>query len=294
MRKNIAITGGYGYLGSNLAKLLNTKFNIFFLEKINKKNISLSQKSNIKTFDINEINKIFFKKYKIDTIIHLGWTAKYFNSKNKQQKNFLISKKLLENSLNSNCNFIFSSTSAVYGDSLLKKPILNEYAKSKLKFENHLKKFFLKKNKIYVLRLFNIYGLNESMKKKRASSIYKFIKSLKKEKQITLYNGIKYKGKEISPSREWLHVQDACKIIELLISKKIKNGVYDVSCKEKVSFDDLAKLLIQKFKYGDIKYSRMPKYKKLNYQRFNFSTKKHISNFLKYKFLSLEKGIEIH
>ena len=37
MKKNIAITGGYGYLGSNLAKLLKSKFNIVFFEKKIKK-----------------------------------------------------------------------------------------------------------------------------------------------------------------------------------------------------------------------------------------------------------------
>ena len=63
---------------------------------------------------------------------------------------------------------------------------------------------------------------------------------------------------------------------------------------EKVSYDDLAKLIIKKFKYGNIKYSKIPKYKKLNYQRFNFSTNKHISNFLKYEFLSIVKGLKIY
>lgn len=294
MKKNLAISGGHGYLGSNLVKLLNTKFNIIFLEKKNFKNKSFKKNSKIKSYNINKIDNIFLQKYKIDTVIHLGWTAKYFNSSVKQKKNFLISKKLFKYSLKANCNFIFSSTSAIYGDSLIKKPYLNEYAKSKLKFENFLKRFFSIKNNVYSLRFFNIYGLNESMKKNKASSIYKFIKSLKRNKEIILYKGIKYKGEEISPSREWLHINDACKIIEIMISKKIKNGVYDVSCKEKVSFDYLAKQIIKRFKYGNIKYTKIPNYKRFNYQRYNFSTKRHISNFIRYKFLSLVKGLEIY
>lgn len=294
MKKTIAITGGYGYLGSNLVRLLNSTFNIVLIIKPNNKRRMLCKGAKIKVFDIKKLNQFFFKEYKINTVIHLGWTTRYLNSKLKQKRNFLISKKILNFALAANCNFIFVSTSAIYGDSLLKKPNLNEYAKSKLKFENYLKKFFFKKNKIFCLRMFNIYGHDKSMKKNKASSIFKFIQSLKKTKLIYLYRGIKFKKREISPSREWLHVRDACKIIKILISKKIKNGVYDVSCKEKISFDYLAQLIIKKFKYGNIKYLKIPNYKKLNYQRYNFSTNKHISNFIRYKFLCLANGLKLY
>ena len=293
MKKNLAITGGYGFLGNNLVKILNSNFNIIFLEKPSKIKKAFHKQSKIKIFDISKVNVIFLKKYKINTIIHLAWTTRYFNSKLMQKKNFLISKKLLNSSLKANCNFIFSSTSAIYGDSLLKKPYLNEYAKFKLKFENHLKHFFSLKNKIYCLRLFNIYGNDESKKKDKASSVYKFVQSLKNTKKIILYKGIKYQGKEISPSREWLFVKDACKIIKILISKKIKNGIYDVSCKEKISFDYLASLIIKQFGYGEIKYSKIPSYKKLNYQRHNFSTDKHISSLIRYKFTGIIRALRI-
>ena len=76
------------------------------------------------------------------------------------------------------------------------KPI-NFYSKSKLMFDNFVRKKGSLRNKsnIIGLRFFNVFGNGEKHKNLMASSIYQFYKQNKEKEEITLF---KYKNKKIS------------------------------------------------------------------------------------------------
>tara|TARA_B100000925_G_C21964174_1_gene454744 strand:- start:359 stop:1261 length:903 start_codon:yes stop_codon:yes gene_type:complete len=291
MKKNIIITGCAGYLGQNLAIKLRPDFKLFQFEnnpKLKKKSYKIKEK----IFNIKDLDSKFLQKNQIKIIIHLGWKTKNFFSRNIHTKNFNLSKKIFKLAIQNKCDFIFSSTSAVYGDSFLKKPYLNQYSKKKLMFDNYLKSYFsLKHIRIYSLRLFNIYGKNEFIKKNKASSVFKFIQSLKKTGKIFLYKGFRRNNKYISPAREWLNIDDACSIIKMICIKSLNSNIYDVSCKQKITFDKLANTIINIHGSGKVVYKKVPQSKKKYYQRLNTSTNRHIKNYLNYDFINIEKGI---
>ena len=198
LNKNILITGGAGYIGSNLSNYLNKKKNKIFViddlssgkkERLNKniffKKVCISDTDNIKKILIeNNISVVVHLAGKINAHESQKYKKEYFKT------NYFLSRKLYEAVIKSNVKkFIFASTAAVYGDykRLFKetdknRPI-NNYGSSKLKFEKYLNT--KKKISHVILRFFNVTGnyfIKSINKNKNDSVILKLYKAYKKKK----------------------------------------------------------------------------------------------------------------
>jgi len=197
MKKNkghILVTGGFGYIGYELCKLLNKKKESFFIldNLTNSKKKPEFAKIFIKS-DIKNLHKIkrIIKKHNIDTVIHLA--AKIYANESFLKKklyirnNYLYSKKLYDLCSDMQVtNFIFSSTAAVYGNRKIKfkendiRMPINPYGFSKNKFENYM---INKKYKINyaIIRFFNVVGrYQKNNYKKNLSALEKMKISFKK------------------------------------------------------------------------------------------------------------------
>lgn len=210
--KNILITGGAGFIGSNLTKsLLKHKRNIqitcldnfdnFYSPKVKRANIKTYLKnSNYKLVegDIRDLNRIKTKLSKhYDVIIHLaakvGVIPSLQNPMLYTDVNVMGTQKLLEFARESHCKkFIFASSSSVYGvnpnvpwnenESVL-KPI-SPYASTKISGEllGHVYAQ-LYNFQFIALRLFTVYGPGQ----RPDLAIYKFVKLISEGKPITIY-----------------------------------------------------------------------------------------------------------
>ena len=126
--KNILITGGAGFIGSNLSEyLLNNGYNVIIVDDLSTGEIKNISKLKVKFYqrDVLDINKINFKK-KIDIIIHLAAKAEILISKDKESIYSRSNLNALQSLLNFASRkkikkFIFASSASIYGDTMNKK-----------------------------------------------------------------------------------------------------------------------------------------------------------------------------
>lgn len=311
----ILITGSLGYVGSHISTFFEKK-NINF---VGIDNLSYSYKNNIFNkkkhyiFDISDKIKLIniFKKYNINTVIHCAAFSyvleaesnknKYFNNNVKKTKNFInLCKKYGIK------NFIFMSSSNVYGENLTNSTFLendptspkNFYGKNKLLIENYLKK--IKFEKLIILRLFNVIGVfNKKFKpfkfknKNYQRLIFKLFHNLKFKKKTNI-NFIQIKNKKIFPARDFIDILDLSKILLKILKnlsqqKKIYE-IFNIGSGQSTSIDEITKLINKKFtKKLLINYVNLSK-KELVITKASI---KKIKKFVNYnKFVSLEKSLK--
>ena len=257
-KKKILITGGSGYIGSCLSFALSKKYKIFTID-ISKKNIFLKKKSIIHIrgdlYDKKFVKKIL-NEIKPEIIIHLAGQStidltdklrkKYLRNNLGVTKNIINCLKEIKKTTVK--KFIFSSTAAVYKDSLFKlkenNPINsnNIYGQSKIKSElyivNNLKKISIN---YCILRFFNVAG---SLKKGRVGEFHSpethlipiLINSLLKSKKFFIY-GNDYKTLDGTCIRDYIHIEDLIKGIQnsILFLNTNKEGIFNLGSKNGTS-----------------------------------------------------------
>ena len=248
MKKIIVVTGGAGFIGSNLIDYLlkNTNFKIISIDNYstgNKKNHLKSK--NVRYLEGNtlNINTILSKiKKNIHTIFHFGEFARIFQSFNKFQEcletNSTGSKEVFKFCLDNNIKLIYSATSASLGNKG-KDENLSPYAFTKaknLELLNNLKKWF--KFKYEVIYFYNVYGPKQISKGNMATVIGIFEECLRKKKPLSVV-------RPGTQSRRFTHIDDT---INTCIEawKKNKCSHYSISSKKSYTILDVAKMFNSK------------------------------------------------
>jgi len=291
MRNLIIVTGGAGFVGSNLINLL--------LKKTNKKILSIdnyssgSKKNHIKnkrvryifgnTLNIEE--KISKYKKDINAVFHFGEFPRIYQSFKK------FDECLMSNSIGTNAVFkyclqnkiklIYSATSATLGNDGKDKN-LSPYAftKSKnLELLENLKKWF--KFKFEVVYFYNVYGPGHIKKGPMATVIGIFENSFKNKKPLTVV-------KPGSQTRRFTHIRDTVNVCyEAWIKNKCAH--YSISHKQSYSIIEVAKMFKSKIVYlkkrpGERFASALTKISLNNkvFRRFGkIDLKDYISSFIK-------------
>ena len=305
----IIVTGGSGFIGSNLIKELNKRGfkDIYIFDKVSKlKKKNLENIYFKKIYHKSEIFKFLNKNIKkIRVIFHLGactntqetnWDYLYEN-------NFLFTKKLVEFSSINEKKLIYASSASIYGKktgntdelkNLDNLEPLNFYSKSKILLDQFVKKNIKKKMQIVGLRYFNVYGLNESHKLGMASPVHSFFNQIKTKNKCKIFdnfNGFK-KGEH---TRDFVSVKDCVSVNIWAMKKKIDYPtILNVGSGKSHTFNFVAKEIIKNFQRGKIEYIKFPNKLKKGYQ---CKTKANLNNlrslgYIK-KFINLRDGIQI-
>ncbi len=244
MKNYVVVTGGAGFVGSNLIEFLvkKTKYKILSIDNYssgNKKNHIKNKKIKYLNGNTKNIQKILKKyKKKIHSIFHFGEFARIYQSFLKfdqcHESNTIGSKSVFKFCLDNKIKLIYSATSASLGNSGKDKN-LSPYAftKSKnLELLENLKKWF--KFKYEVIYFYNVYGPRQIKSGDMATVIGIFEKCFEQKKPLTVV-------RPGSQTRRFTHINDTIMTCyEAWKNNKCRH--YSISHKKSYSILKVAKL----------------------------------------------------
>lgn len=307
----IVVTGGAGFIGSNIVKALNDQgqSNIMVVDDltdgtkfVNISDCEISDYLDKEQF-LKELEKPAGIGKEISAILHQGacsstteWDGRYM-----MQNNYEYSKTLLHYCVNHSVPFIYASSAAVYGqgenfaESREHEQPLNVYGYSKFLFDIYVNKHFASaKSQIVGLRYFNVYGPREQHKGSMASVAFHLRNQLFDNGNMRLFEGSDgYADGE--QRRDFVYVGDVAAVNLWLMQNPNVSGVFNVGTGRSQTFNDVAKAVQSYYKRGDINYIPFPDKLKGRYQSF---TQADISKLRQagYQdaFKSVEEGVALY
>ena len=244
MKNIIVVTGGAGFVGTNLISYLlkNTKYKILSIDnyssglKIN--HIKNKKVKYIKGNTKNISTLLSSKKNKINAIFHFGEFSRIYQSFLKMgeciDSNTVGSHAVFNFCLNNKIKLIYSATSASLGNKGRDKD-LSPYAFTKsinLELLENLKRWF--KMKYEVIYFYNVYGPKQISKGNMATVIGIFENAYKNKKPLPVV-------RPGTQSRKFTHISDTVKVC-YDAWKKNKCRHYSISSKKDYSILEVAKL----------------------------------------------------
>ncbi len=282
----IIVTGGAGFIGSNIVQGLNARCisDILVVDDLSdgRKCLNLADADILDYIDKDdflariEAGECFGKA---EAVFHEGacsatteWDGRFM-----MKTNYAFSKTLLAWCQTSRVPLIAASSASVYGMGPefreareYEKP-LNMYAYSKFLFDCHLRRQQLQAP-VASLRYFNVYGPREQHKGGMASVAYHFYQQMCESGRVRLFEGADGYGPG-EQRRDFIHVDDVVSVNLWLLDNPGVSGIFNVGTGKAQSFNDLARAAIKWSKAhgnetGGIDYIPFPEHLRGRYQSF--------------------------
>lgn len=280
----IIVTGGAGFIGSNIVKTLNQqgRTDILVVDDLTegKKFVNLADCEIADYLDKDE----FLERIQagedfitpIDCIFHEGacsatteWDGKFM-----MENNYEYSKELLHYCLERKIPFLYASSASVYGGSSVfkedfqyEKP-LNVYGYSKFQFDQYVRRMLpTAESQIVGFRYFNVYGPREQHKGSMSSVAYHFNNQIPEQGHVNLFAGTEgYDDGE--QRRDFVYVGDVVKVNLWFMQNSDKSGIFNLGTGRSQAFNDVANSVIKWHGTGKINYVPFPDHLKGAYQSF--------------------------
>ena len=251
MKNIIIVTGGAGFVGSNMINFLvkNTKFHIISIDNYssgNKKNHLINRRIKYIKSHTKNISKILdVHKKKIHSLFHFGEFARIYQSFLKMDEcinsNTIGSHEVFNFCLKNKIKLLYSATSASIGNKG-KDSNLSPYAFSKaknLEMLENLKHWY--KFKFEIIYFYNVYGPMQIGTGSMATVVGIFEDQYKKDKLLTVV-------RPGTQTRRFTHIDDTIKAC-YFAWKKEKCRHYSISNKKSYSIIQVAKFFSSKIKF---------------------------------------------
>ncbi len=280
----IIVTGGAGFIGSNIVKALNARGRTDILVVDN-----LSSGVKFKNLADCEIADYMDKEdfiaqiaaggkfgARVEAVFHEGacsstteWDGRYM-----MRNNYDYSKTLLNYCLDKQAAYIYASSASVYGAGRVFKEIreheepLNVYGYSKFLFDQYVRRILpAAKSQIAGFRYFNVYGPREQHKGSMASVAFHLNTQIRDTGQVKLFEGCDGYG-DGEQRRDFIYVGDAVDVNLWFLDHPEKSGIFNVGTGRSQPFNDIARAVIAWHGRGELEYVPFPDHLRGRYQSF--------------------------
>ncbi|NCO66950.1 MAG: ADP-glyceromanno-heptose 6-epimerase [Nitrospirae bacterium CG_4_10_14_3_um_filter_44_29] len=287
MSKTIIVTGGAGFIGSNIVKRLNElgENRVLIVDNLG----NTDKWRNLVGLDFEDYvqKDVFLERLsggafggKISAIFHMGARTSTTESDMEylMENNYKYTKTLALWAVRKNVRFIYASSAATYGDGsmgfsdnhslLTRLRPLNAYGYSK-----HLFDLWAFKNnlldKIVGLKYFNVFGPNEWHKGEMRSMVLKAYEQVKKNGKVRLFKSYRKDYVDGEQLRDFIYVRDAVDMTLYFWEQPEINGIFNIGTGNPRTWNALAKAVFSALgREPSIEYINMPEDVRDRYQYF--------------------------
>ncbi len=307
----IIVTGGAGFIGSNLVKRLNQRGyeDVLVVDDLEdgRKFLNLTDCSIADYIDKDDFLKMLedvqpFNR-PVECVFHMGacsttteWDGRYM-----MKNNYDYSKRLLHFCQHAQIPFLYASSAAVYGgsDTFREEPAfespLNVYGYSKFQFDQYYRRIASEfDSQVAGFRFFNVYGPREQHKGSMASVAFHLNNQIAETGKLRLFAGSDgYEDGE--QRRDFVYVVDVVDVLIWFMLHPEKSGIYNLGTGRSQTFNDVARAVLAWHEKGELEYIPFPDHLKGAYQSF---TEADISALrqagCEQLFLSVEQGVKAY
>jgi len=278
------VTGGAGFIGSNLVRALNDSGRTDILVVDNLTNgVKFRNIADCEILDYMDKEDFFSWLVsgedlpgKVTAVFHQGacsstteWDGRYM-----MYNNYEHSKAALHYCLERKIPFLYASSASVYGDGSVfaeerqhEKP-LNMYAYSKFLFDQYVRRILPDaRSQVAGFRYFNVYGPGEGHKGGMASVAFHLNNQMLKGENPKLFEGSDGYGNG-EQRRDFISVSDVSAVNLWFLEHPEKSGIFNLGTGRGQPFNDVARAVIDHHGRGEIEYIPFPEKLKGCYQSF--------------------------
>lgn len=245
---NVLVTGGAGFIGSNLVKELVGDNKIFVIDNLNTGNVinldPFMDKIQLQVLDTEDIFQVDFAP---DVIFHLGMyssTPMYKENRNLVRKVVDGTTQMLEFAKRHNSRVVLASSSSIYNGHPVPQredmiPMVTDFYTEARLIAERLTELYTKMFgiKAICLRFFSVYGPGERSKGRYANLVSQFMWDLQEGRNPVIYGD----GKQ---TRDFIYVKDVVRAC-VLGAESDRTGIYNVGTGVSHSVNDMVEKLMR-------------------------------------------------